>query len=90
MRLGGLYREWRVVAERAYLVDTPVFEFSATYGVLASGRASGVNLVRGEVIPPSGLRCASSIIALFNSILMILTYPTQNLVKKRQKKGIIC
>ena len=71
------------VAERAYSVDTPACEFSATTGVLASGRASGVSPVRGGANPPSGSHVASSITALFKLILMILTYPTQNLVKKK-------
>ena len=68
-------------------MDTPVCEFSVGVDGRTSGRASGVSPVRGGVVPPSGSRCASPITALFNSILMILTYPTQNLVKKRQKKG---
>ena len=72
-------------ADRAYLVDTPVREFSASVGVLTSGRTSGVSPVRGGVNPSSGPRVASSITALFIFIfiLMILTYPTQNLVKNR-------
>ena len=67
---------------RVFLVDTPAGEFSAAWGAETSGRTSGVSPVCGGIIPPSGVLCASSMVLLFSSISMILTYPTQGLIKK--------
>lgn len=74
---------------RTQFVDTPFCEFSAANGDLISGRASGVNPVRGGSDPPSGLLCASSMALSCKSISMISIYSTQSLIMKRRKNTCI-